>query len=154
MKRFNFTLQTVHNVREIRRDAAERALAAVAVELQAAQMQLETVQRQRHSAMEKYVLLHQSREIEAALFASHTDYIGSLGLRERQARVVILQVEEKITVKRKVLTEASRQTETTANLRERQRERHHHEMAQHEQKILDEMAVVATTRRLSANGGL
>lgn len=154
MKRFNFTLQTVHYVREVKRDAAERALAAVAMELQAAQEQLESVLRQRHTAMEKYVLVHQSQEIEAAIFASHTDYIGSLVLRERQARVVILQVEEKITVKRKILTEASRQTETTANLRERQRERHHLEIAQHEQKILDEMAVVATTRRLAANGAL
>jgi flagellar export protein FliJ len=154
MKRFNFTLQTVHYVREVKRDAAERALAAVAVELQAAQEQLETVLRQRHAAMEKYVLVHQSQEIEAAIFASHTDYIGSLILRERQARVMILQVEERVTVKRKVLTEASRQTETTANLRERQRERHHQEIAQHEQKMLDEMAVVATTRRLTANGQL
>lgn len=154
MKRFNFSLQTVHNVREIRRDAAERALAAVAAELQGAREQLERVLRQRQAAMDKYLLILQSQEIDAVTFASHTDYIGSLVLLERQARVMILQVEERITVKRKVLIEASRQTETTANLRERQRERHHLETAQHEQKMLDEMAVVAATRRLAANGRL
>ena len=154
MKRFTFSLQTVHNVREIRRDAAERALAAVAAELQGAQGQLESVLRQRQLAMAKYLLILQSQEIDAVTFASHTDYIGSLVLLERQARVMIRHVEEKITVKRKVLIEASRQTETTANLRERQRERHHLESAQHEQKMLDEMAVVASTRRQAANGRL
>jgi flagellar export protein FliJ len=153
MKRFQFSLQTVHNVREIRRDAAERELAAVAAELQGVQEQLETVLQQRRSAMNKYLLLQQTQEIEVAIFASHSDYISSLILRERHTRDLILQVEEKITVKRKVLTEASRQTETTANLRERQRERHHLETSQHEQRVLDEMAVVATTRR-AANGQL
>ena len=151
MKRFQFSLQAVHNVREIRRDTAECALAVVAKELQGAQAQLATVLHRQRSAMDKYLLLHQSTEIEAATFASHTDYIGSLFLLERHARAMILQVEERVTVKRKVLTEASRQTETTANLRERQRERHHLESAQHEQKMLDEMATVAATRRLAAN---
>lgn len=152
MKRFNFSLQVVHNVREIRRDTAERALAAVSAELQAVQEQLETVLRQRRSAMDKYLLLQQSPEIEASVFATHSDYIASLILRERQTRVRIIEVEERITASRKVLTEASRQTETTANLRERQRERHHLEAAQHEQNMLDEMATVAATRRLAANG--
>lgn len=154
MKRFHFSLQAVHNVREIRRDAAQVALAAVAVELQGAKTILETVLRQRQSAMDKYLALQQSTEIEAATFASHTDYIGSLLLLERQAHATILQVEEKITIKRQFLTEASRQTETTANLRERQRARHRLEIAQHEQKVLDEMAVVSVTRRLAANGQL
>jgi flagellar export protein FliJ len=152
MKSFHFTLQAVHNLRESRKDAAECALAAVATELRAAQAQLETVLFQRRSAMDKYLLLLQSQECQAATFASHTDYIGSLSLHERQARSMILQVEERIAIKRKVLTEASRQTETTANLRERQRERHYLEMAQHEQKVLDEMAVISVTRRLAANG--
>lgn len=154
MKRFQFSLEAVHNVREMRRDAAERAMAAVAAELQGAQAQLEKVMRQRQSAMENYVLLHQSTKIEAAHFASHTDYLGSLSLHERHARVMILQVEEKLTLKRQALTEASRQTKTTTNIRERQRERHHLEMAQHEQKVLDEMAVIAVARRLAASGQL
>lgn len=154
MKRFQFSLQAVHNIREVKRDSAQSALAAVAAELQGAQAQLEMVIRRRQSAMDKYLVLHRSEKIEAATFASHTDYIGSLILLERQARAMILQVEERVTVKRKVLTEASRQTETTANLRERQRERHHLEIAQHEQKALDEMAVISTTRRQSANGQL
>jgi flagellar export protein FliJ len=154
MKRFHFSLEAVHNLREMRRDAAERALAVVAAELQGAHAQLEKVLRQRQSVMASYLLLHQSTEIEAAHFASHTDYLGSLLLHERQARLMILQVEEKLILKRQALTEASRQTKTTTNIRERQRERHHLEMAQHEQKALDEMAVVALARRLAANGQL
>jgi len=152
MKRFQFSLQAVHNIREMQRDAAECALAAVAAELKGAEAELERVLRRRQSAMDKYLLLHQLKEIDAATFGSHTDYIGSLVLLERQGRALILQVEERITIKRQALTEASRQTKTTANLRERQRERHSREIARHEQKALDEMAIVTVTRRLSANG--
>ena len=151
MKRFQFSLQTVHNVREIRRDTAERALAVVAAELKLAQAQLDTVLRRRQLAMDKYLLAHQSQEIEAAIFVSHTDYLGSLLLLERQARATTLQIEERIVSKRKALIEASRQTETTANLRERQRDRHHLEMAQAEQKALDEMATAAVARRLTVS---
>ena len=153
MKRFQFSLQTVHNVREIRRDEAERALAAVAAELQGAQVQLEAVQRRRQIAMDNYLRLQQSNIAEATVFASHTDYIGSLFLLERQSRAMILQVEQRFASKQQLLTEASRQTETTANLRERQRERHHLESAQDEQKVLDEMAVIASSRRLAAANG-
>jgi flagellar export protein FliJ len=153
MKRFQFSLQAVHNVREMRRDAAELALAAVAAELKGAQAQLETVLRRRQSAMENYLLLHQSKEIEGTTFAWHTDYIGSLFLLERRARAVTVQIEARIAGKRQALTEAARQTKTTANIRERQRERHRQESAQHEQKVLDEMAIVAVARRrLAANG--
>jgi flagellar export protein FliJ len=152
MKRFKFSLQTVHNVREIRRDAAERELAAVSAELKGAHERLETVLRQRKTAMDKYVLLHQSKDIVGATFASHTEYISSLFLLERQVRAMALQIEERIAGKRRALTEAARQTETTANLRERQRERHHQEMAQNEQKVLDEMATVASARRHASNG--
>ena len=154
MKRFHFSLQAVHNVREMRRDAARVRTCCCGRGTARCKTQLETVLRQRQSAMDKYLVLQQSTEIEAATFASHTDYIGSLLLLERQARATILQVEEKITIKRQFLTEASRQTETTANLRERQRARHRLETAQHEQKVLDEMAVVSVTRRLAANGQL
>jgi flagellar export protein FliJ len=151
MKQFHFSLQSVHNFREMRRDKAERALAAALGELRGAQVQLETVLRRRQSAMENYLKVHQSAEIEAATFATHTDYIGSLFQLERHSRGTILQLEEKIAIKRLALIEASRQTETTANLRDRQRERHYQEIAQHEQKMLDEMAVAGVARRL-ANG--
>jgi flagellar export protein FliJ len=152
VKRFKFSLQAVHNVREVRRDAAERDLAAVAAELRVAHAHLDKVLHKRQMALENCLVLQQSQAIEAVTLASHTDYIGSLILHERHARLLILQIEERVEGKRKVLTEAARQTETTANLRERQRERHHLEMAQHEQKLLDDMAVLASTRRRSAHG--
>lgn len=151
MKRFQFSLQAVHNIREMRRDTAERELAVVAAELKAAQERLETVLRQRHTAMDKYLLFQQSKAVEAATLAWHIDYIGSQFLLEHQVRAMTLEIEERIASKQQALIEASRQTETTANLRERQRERHHVEIAQLEQKVLDEMAVVAAARRLAAN---
>jgi flagellar export protein FliJ len=151
MKRFRFSLQAVHYVREIKREVAERALATTASELRDAQAQLETVQGQRQSAIDKYLLLQQAQEIDAAAFGSYTAYIDSLGELERQVRAAIHQIDGRIAGRRLALIEALRETETTATLRERQRERHHLASAQHEQKLLDEMAVIAVARRRAAS---
>jgi flagellar export protein FliJ len=152
MKRFHFSLQAVHNLREMRRDAAERELAALVAEHHEAQVQLQAGLRRREAAMENYLVLHHSAEIQAVTFATHTNYIDSLFQLERQSRATILQLEERIATKRVDLTEASRQTETTANLRDRQRARHYQEGARLEQNLLDEMAVAGAARRLAANG--
>ncbi|HET6975115.1 MAG TPA: flagellar export protein FliJ [Pyrinomonadaceae bacterium] len=148
MKRFEFSLQAVHNVREIKREAAERELVLATRELSRANEQLQEVLQHRESAVNEYLALHQSEEVHAHTIATHMDYIGSLLENERFARSVIRNLEKNVDVRRGELTEASRQSETTANLRERQRDRYRQELAREEQKILDEMAVIAVTRKL------
>jgi len=147
MKRFKFSLQAVHNLREMHLDAAEQEFAKVRAELSEAQKQLDEIRQLREAAMDDYLKLHESGEIQAAVIATHTEYIGSLMQLERKTRALITQIEQKLTTRRQLVTEAARQTETTANLRDRQKERHHLESARHEQKMLDEMAVAAAKRQ-------
>ena len=147
MKSFKFSLQTVHDLRESRQEVAERDLATANSELYRANAQLEEVVRSRHKALERYLLMYQSNEIDVSMVAAHTDFIASLFKREREAKVHIREVEQRLEQKRQAVTEAMRETETTAKLRERQRQNHQLEMNRNEQAMLDESAVLAVARR-------
>ena len=147
MKRFKFSLQTVHDLRESRKEAAERDLATANSELYRANAQLEEVVRSKQKALERYLNMYQSREIEISMVAAHTDFIGSLFQREREAKAYIHQVELRLEQKRQAVTEAKRETETTAKLRDRQRQTYQLETNRNEQTMLDEMAVLAVARR-------
>jgi len=147
MKRFKFSLQTVHDLRESRQEAAERELANANSELYRANAQLEEVVRSRQKALERYLLMYQKNEIEVSMVAAHTDFIGSLFKREREAKAHIREVELRLEQKRQAVTEAMRETEATAKLRDRQRQNHQLEANRNEQAMLDEMAVLAVARR-------
>lgn len=147
MKRFKFSLQTVHDFREFHRDSAEREFAAALAQLYTAKAQLEEVQRAHRAALDNYLLLYQVREIKATTATAHTDFIASLVRREREVRAQIVTIERLIETKRQAVTEALRATKTTAQLRDSQRERHELEVARTEQKVLDEMAVASMARR-------
>jgi len=147
MKRFKFSLQTVHDFREFRRDAAEREFAEAVDRLYRAKAQLEEVRRAHRAALDNYLLLYQSREIQATMISAHTDFIASLMRREREVLTQIAGIERHIETKRQAVTEALRATKTTAKLSERQRQRHDLDLARTEQTLLDEMAVAAMARR-------
>jgi flagellar FliJ protein len=147
MKRFKFSLQTVHDLRASHQEAAERELATANSELYRANAQLEEVVRSRQKALERYLLMYQASEIEVSMVTAHTDFIGSLVQREREAKAHISDVERRLEQKRRAVTEAMRQTETTAKLRDHQRQNYLLEMNRNEQSMLDEMAVLAIARR-------
>lgn len=147
MKKFKFTLQTVHDLRESLREKAERELADANSELYRANAQLEEVVRARQKALDRYMMLYQASELDVSMIGAHTDFLGSLFRREREARIFITEVELRLEEKRRSVTEAMRETETTAKLRERQRDLHRMESNRHEQTILDEMAAMAAARR-------
>jgi flagellar export protein FliJ len=147
MKRFKFSLQTVHNFRESRRDAAEREFAEAKAQLYSARAQLQEVARAHHLALDNYLLLYQSREIKVRMIGVHTEFIASLVRREREVRAQIITLERQLETKRQQLTEALRDTKATAKLRERQLERHDLNAARKEQTMLDEMAVATMARQ-------
>jgi flagellar export protein FliJ len=147
MKQFKFSLQTVHNFRETRRDSAEREFGYANAQLHGVKGKLAEVQNAHRVALDNYLLLYQSRELEVAVVGAHTDYIAFLVRREREVRGHIVTGEREVETKRLALTEALRDTKATANLRERQHQRHELDAARREQTLLDEMAVASIARR-------
>lgn len=146
MKRFKYSLQAVHDVREIRRDHAEIQVATVQSELDQTALLLEAIIEARVRATEEFRSFHNSNKMESSIAAAHSEYVNSLILRERELRERIVEIESRVAVKRQALTERSRDAEVTAKIRERQRMRHQLEAARSEQKNLDEMAVASMSR--------
>lgn len=150
MKRFRFQLQTVHDIRETRRDEAERNLAEAAQQVFAAAAQLEEADRSLAAAAETYAAQMRVGALDAHEASLRASYLLTLTRRRQDARTHLDAVERERETRRLASVEASRAAETTAKLRERQRARHALEAARDEQNNLDEMATSATARRLNS----
>lgn len=151
MKRFHFPLQTVHNMREMVRDEAEKHLAHAASKVSEAESCLDEAGRSLTSAADIYAERLQSGTIDPHETALRADYIASLARREQEARARLTQLERELEERRLVVVEAARAAEATSKLRERQLARHTLEASRQEQNMLDEMATVSSARRLTDN---
>lgn len=138
MKRFKFRLQTVHNLREQRRDEAEQALLQAAAEVTAGEAALDELLRQRAAAESK--MARATGQIYADELALQLDYLGFLGQRERDLRQRLAELEQKREAVRARAVQAARDAEVTSQLKQRQQERYAAEVALAEQNFLDEMA--------------
>lgn len=138
MKRFKFRLQTVHNLREQRRDEAEHALIKATAEVTAGEAALEELQRQREAAENK--MARATGQIYADDLAMQLDYLGFLAQRERLLRARLAELEQNRETVRESAIQAARDAEVTSQLKQRQKERYEAEAAIAEQNFLDEMA--------------
>lgn len=151
MKRFRFPLQAVHNLRQMRRDEAERELAQAAAEVSHGAARLDEVACTRTAATEAYLRALQKSDIDQHEMALRINYLASLTQRESEARARLAELESAREAQRQLVTRAARDAEATAKLRERHRVRHETEAARAEQNNLDEIATVAIARRMANN---
>lgn len=149
MKKFRFSLQTVHDLREARRDEAERALAHAAAAVSEAAEQLEETIMVHTRATEAFASKLQSGEINSFEAELSVNYLAALTRRKREAHSRLTELERTREQQREMTIEAARSAETTARLRERQHERHQLQTARAEQQSLDEMATLAQARLLT-----
>jgi flagellar export protein FliJ len=146
MKKFRFSLQTLHNLREARRDEAERALARTAAASAEAAETLDETKRAHARASETYAVSLREGEINPFEATLSVNYIASLLRRERDDRARLKERERAHESQRKMTADAAREAEATSRLRDRQRERHRLETERTEQVILDEMATLSRSR--------
>ena len=146
MKKFRFTLQTVHTVRELRRDEAERVLARASDAVRDANDSLEEVRRARDRAAENFAVNIHTGEINPFHAALSADYLAALTRRELEAQTRLAETKRECEAQRVSAAEAARAAEATARLRARQRERHERQAARVEQEMLDEFATLNAAR--------
>jgi flagellar export protein FliJ len=146
MKKFRFSLQTVHDLRETRRDEEERTLALTANAAQEAADQLAETRQAHSRATDVYAARLQSGEIDPFDATLSVNYLASLLKREREDQTRLRDRERVHEAQRTITAEAARAAEATAKLRERQRERHKLESSRAEQEMLDEMATLLQAR--------
>ena len=146
MKKFRFSLQTVHDLREARRTEAERALAATARAVHEVAEQLEETKLVQERATDAFASRLQSGEIDPFEATLSVNYLAALTQRKLETHARLRELEQARERQRETTIEAARSAETTARLRLRQSERHQLEVARTEQQLLDEMATLAQAR--------
>lgn len=149
MKRFRFSLETVHNLREARRDEAEQRLAQTAAGIQAATEAVAEIERQRAAVETK--LAQATGPLCTAELTLHVNYLELLAQREREARAHLAALEREREAQRQATLAATREAKVTGQLRARQHARHTAELVRAEQQLLDELAITANLR--SGPGG-
>jgi flagellar export protein FliJ len=148
MKKFKFSLQTVHNLRESARDKEEQELVSLRKSVEEAATHVERIENERTRVADNYSSKLSGGTIDPIEAALTSNYMAVLVHRERSARTNLKQTEHAVDMQRAKLTEATRNVEATSRLRERQRERHENEALRKEQNLLDELATAATARRM------
>lgn len=150
MKKFCFSLQSVHDLRLNRREQAERALADKDREVQEAAARLADLENKRATAMRAYAeLMRMTDAPDAQEIALRADYIALLERRENDARQRLAQLERERDGLRQKVIEAAREAETTEKLREHQYAQYVRETLRLEQKLLDELAMLRVARRMT-----
>ena len=149
MKKFSFRLQPVHDLREAKREQAERTLAASSASVRAAADRVEELRREHERSADAAADALGASVIDARQVELALDYLSALGRRGREASARLKELEAERERVRRAAAEAAREAETTARLRERAHARHEQMVAHAEQALLDEMAALAQARAMS-----
>lgn len=148
MKRFKFSLQTLHELREQERETAERALEKATVAVTQAASHIEEVMRAITQTVAEYSTKMRTQAPDPREAEMHTDYIATLEKQLSQARERHAALGREREVKLQEFVKASAAAEATAKLREQYYARYVAELAREEQNLMDELATIATVRRL------
>lgn len=149
MKKFKFTLQTVHNVREMRQEREELTLAEMLNEVNLASERIKQIEKMRFDAIEKYTeRLRAGEFLNATEMEMNTKYFNSLDSLQRDAEKELAEKNLACTAQRNKLAHAAREVKITDKLREQQFLRHQLETEKNQQNALDEIVSTGFARKL------
>ena len=148
MKKFKFTLETVHNVRELQEEKEQAVFARLQQETAEAEARLEKIRLRRAEAMERYLAdLDGGRVADPAKMDLHSKHFASL---ERLRIETEKEIEEKKSACQQQaghLSEAAREVKVTGKLREKQQALYDQELARNEQNAMDEITSAKYARK-------
>ena len=149
MKKFKFTLQTVHNVREMRQEREELMLAEMLTEVNRASERIRQIEKMRFDAIEKYTeRLRAGEFLNATEMELNSKYFNSLDDLQREAEKSLAEKNLACTAQRAKLASAAREVKITDRLREQQYLRHKLESEKHQQTALDEIVSAGYARKM------
>ncbi len=150
MKKFRFSLHTVHQLRERAQAAAEAELARANGEVAQAIETLAAATQARENAMNTYTQMLLSGRISQAETTLRAAYLVVLAERIAEAQQNLAERERRREIVRQQVITATTRAEATATLRDQQLAAHRAEAAREEQEQLDEIATLRAARhRLS-----
>lgn len=149
MKKFKFTLQTVHGVRESRQEKEQLILSQLQAETSLALEEIFEIENKRRVALDTYSRrLECGEQIDPLEMELSAKYLVSLDAIEREKRQILAQKKQACARQSAVVAAAAQAVQATAKIRETQRSRHNLELARSEQIALDEMVSVKFARAL------
>lgn len=148
MKRFKFSLQTLHEMRQEEREQAERALALATADLAKEMEAIELVVREIDKTIRDYAGKVSSGTVSAYEAETYSRYIASLDRKLESARARQAEAAQFRELKIQELIKATTAAEATTKLREQHYQRYVAEVAKEEQDLIDELATISTSRRL------
>lgn len=149
MRKFNFKLQSVHDWRESRREASERELARASAAVTAAVVEINEMESARAEAAERYAARLGAGEIDPLDAALSVKFLATLAERERAAHERLAELERAREAQLRQTADAVLAAKVTSRLRENQHARHTQAAVRAEQNQLDELATLASARRLT-----
>jgi flagellar export protein FliJ len=153
MKKFKFSLQSVHELREAKREQEQIKLGELQNQLADARKRLDETQQMRRRANENYAAhITGGNRIDAFELELTVKYLKALENYERQLVADMEKLKWRCRQQSETVTFAAREVEATSKLRERQMTRHKLETNRAEQTTLDELAAITFARRLTQTG--
>lgn len=147
MKKFKFTLDSVHRVREIKKERESAVLANLRAEALRAEKRVAHIEDLRREAIETYTRrLTRGERIDALEMELSSRHFASLDRLQLEAEAELAERRKACEAQMGHLTEAMREVKITENLRETQRERHRFETERQEQANIDEMVATGFAR--------
>ena len=149
MKKFKFTLQNVHNVREMRQENEQLTLRQIQTEVNQVIEHIARIEKMRFEAIENYThrltagAVVNSFELELA-----SNHFASLNHLQREAEKLLAEKKHTYNQQMGKVTSAMLEVKITGKLRENQHIRYQTELATHEQTALDEIVSTTYARRM------
>lgn len=150
MKKFKFTLETVHNVREMKQESELLVFTQLQNEAAAAAEQVEKIEELYLRAIENYGnKLGTGRVMNIGEVELEAMHISALERQKRRAIEILEEKKQACVVQSAKLGAAAREVKITDRLRETQVLRHRLETDKHEQTAFDEMVSANFARQLT-----
>lgn len=152
MKKFKFTLETVHNVREMKQENEQLVLMQLQTEASKAAEQIEKIEAAYLRAIEIYSeKLNSGKSLHVGEMELDALHISALERQKRRAYEILQEKTKACEQQSARLAAATREVKVTNRLRETQASRHRLEADKHEQNAIDELVSANFARKLNAN---
>ena len=150
MKKFKFSLQTVHNVREMRREREEFVLSQLLGEVEKTAQRIDELERKHLAAIEAYAgKMRTGAVVNINEIEFERDHIAALDRLLRETRAEHERQQATCRQQTQKVAVAMQAAKVTDRLRESQESRHRHEQARAEQSSVDDLVSAAYARRMS-----
>lgn len=150
MKKFNFTLQSVHKVREMREENEQIELSRLMAEQEKAGDRIRLIEESKLEAIEKYTAQLQSNEpINVFELEMNSNHISNLDRLLREAIAILELSKQACSKQRETVVAANRAVKITSRLRDNQEKKHKSETERREQTATDELVSATYARQMT-----